>query len=68
MKSDRSRRSSASRPRPGYLGFERHAGRAEADRVHVGDVVGDGFEPPLERHLGREGDVKPVLHDVVLPA
>ena len=45
--------------------LKRNAGRPVANGVHVGDIVGDGFEPPLERHLSREGDVKSVLHHAV---
>ena len=51
----------------GHFRLKRHACPPVANGVHVGDVVGDGFEPPLERHLSREGDVKPVLHDAVPP-
>ena len=49
----------------GYFLLERHAGRPIANGVHVGDVVGDGLEPLLERDLSREGDIKSVLHDAV---
>ena len=34
--------------------LEFDAGGAEADRVGVGDIVGDGVEPLLQRHLRRQ--------------
>ena len=47
---------------PGNDVLEFYLGGAVADRRHVGDVVGDGGEALLERHLRGKGDVESVLH------
>ena len=41
---------------------------AEARRRGVGDVVGDGVQPPLQRDLGRQADVEVGLHRLGPPS
>ena len=41
--------------------------RAETDGVHVGEIVGDGGHPPVERYLRRQGDIETCLHGLPPP-